>query len=138
MRSCILCVHFETSSLWAEFVNKNRCISVRLVSKEVKIILIIHIIDFLCERWIPCQAVTSVLCLHYHPETVHQYKRCVHFWNNFLCITSLLWPIHTVQASNMQYTFGVQVYGEVLYLKFYTVFSKPFINDEILLCKRLQ
>ena len=44
------------------------------------IILIIHIIfsydkeyfiDFLCERWIPCQAVTSVLCLHYRPETVH-------------------------------------------------------------------
>ena len=30
---CILCVHIETSSLWAEFVNKNRCISVRLVSE---------------------------------------------------------------------------------------------------------
>ena len=77
----ILCVHIETSSLCAEFVNKNRCISVRLVYKEVKkdlilIILIIHIrpeyfIDYLCERWIPCQASTSVLCLRYHPETVH-------------------------------------------------------------------
>ena len=33
---CILCVHIETSSLRAEFVNKNRCISVRLVSEEVK------------------------------------------------------------------------------------------------------
>ena len=31
-----LCVHIETSSLWAEFVNKNRCISVRLVTEEVK------------------------------------------------------------------------------------------------------
>ena len=30
----------------------------------------------------------------------------------------------------MQYAFGVQVYEEVLYL------SEPFINDEILLCKR--
>ena len=29
-------VHIETSSLLAEFVNKNRCISVRLVSEEVK------------------------------------------------------------------------------------------------------
>ena len=29
-----LCI--ETSSLWAEFVNNNRCISVRLVSEEVK------------------------------------------------------------------------------------------------------
>ena len=30
-----------------------------------------YVIDFLYERWIPCQAATSVLCLHYHPETVH-------------------------------------------------------------------
>ena len=29
-------VHIETSFLWAEFVNKNRCISVRLVSEEIK------------------------------------------------------------------------------------------------------
>ena len=29
-------VQIETSSLWAEFVNKNICISVRLVSEEVK------------------------------------------------------------------------------------------------------
>ena len=29
-------IHIETSSLWAEFVNKNRCISVCLVSEEVK------------------------------------------------------------------------------------------------------
>ena len=26
---------------------------------------------FHCERWIPCQASTSVLCLHYHPVTAH-------------------------------------------------------------------
>ena len=32
----ILCVHIETSSLWVEFVNKNRCLSVRLESEEVK------------------------------------------------------------------------------------------------------
>ena len=30
------CVHIETSSLSAEFVNKNRCFSVRLVSDEDK------------------------------------------------------------------------------------------------------
>ena len=69
---------------WAEFVNKNRCISVRLVSEEVKSIKFDnfdnshnsflwpeYFIDFLCKRWIPCQAVTSLLCLHYRPETVH-------------------------------------------------------------------
>ena len=33
---------------------------------------------FLCERWIPCQALTSVLCLHYHPETVHCITKDVH------------------------------------------------------------
>ena len=27
------------------------------------------------------------------------------------------------------------MYGEVLYLEFYSVFSEQFINDEILLCK---
>ena len=37
-KSRILHVHIETSSLWADFGNKNRCISVRLVSEEVKII----------------------------------------------------------------------------------------------------
>ena len=48
-----------------------------------------------------------------------------------------LWPIHTVQISNMQYAFGVQVYEEVFNLEFYSVFSEQFIKDEILLCKRL-
>ena len=37
----------------------------------------------------------------------------------------------------MQYAFGVQVYKEVLYLELYSVFLEQFINDEILLCKRL-
>ena len=80
----ILCVHIETSSLWAEFVNKNRCISVRLVSEEVKALNFDnfdnshnsflwpeYVIDYLCERWIPCQASTSVFCLHYRSVTVH-------------------------------------------------------------------
>ena len=33
--SCVhICVHIETSSLWAKFVNKKRCIRVRDVSEE--------------------------------------------------------------------------------------------------------
>jgi len=36
LRLRILCVRIETSSLWAEFVNKNRCISASLVSEEDK------------------------------------------------------------------------------------------------------
>jgi hypothetical protein len=46
--------------------------------------------------------------------------------------------IPTVQTSNMQNAFGVQVYGEVLYLEFYSVYSEPFLFYEILLCKSLQ
>ena len=41
-------------------------------------------------KWIPCQAVTSVLCLLFRPKTVHcSTKKCVHFWNNFPCISTL-------------------------------------------------
>ena len=43
----------------------------------------------------------------------------------------------TVQASNVRYALEVQMYGEVLYLKFFSVFSEQFINDEILVCKCL-
>ena len=62
----------------------------------------------------------------------------VYTWDSLLIQDiKRLWPIHTVQISNMQYAFGVQVYGEVLYIRFYSVFSEQFINDEILFCKRL-
>ena len=30
-----------------------------------------YFIDYLCERWIPCQASTSVLWLYYRPVRVH-------------------------------------------------------------------
>ena len=62
----------------------------------------------------------------------------VYTWDSLLIQDiKRLWHIHTVQTSNIQYAFGVQVYGEVLYIRFYSVFSEQFINDEILLCKRL-
>ena len=37
----------------------------------------------------------------------------------------------------MQYAFGVQVNGEVLYFEFNSVSWEQFINDEIFLCKKL-
>ena len=43
-----------------------QCSSPLTVSYDQNILLI-----FLCERWIPCQAVTSAFCLLYSPETVH-------------------------------------------------------------------
>ena len=58
----------------------------------------------------------------------------VYSWDRLLIgDVKRLWLIHTVQISNKQYAFGVQMYEEVLYLEFYSVFSEPFINDEILL-----
>ena len=36
-----------------------------------------YFIDFLCERWIPCQVVTSVLCLHY--TAVHKMRTPLHY-----------------------------------------------------------
>ena len=45
----------------------NHCIMKTLIISHDQNISLI----FLCERWIPCQALTSVLCLHYRPETVH-------------------------------------------------------------------
>ena len=50
----------------------------------------------------------------------------VYTWDSLL-----IKDIKTVQTSNMQYAFGVQVYGEVSYLELYSVISEPFINDEI-------
>ena len=38
----------------------------------------------------------------------------------------------------MQYAFEVQVYGEVLYLEFYSVLSESYTNHELLLSKRLK
>jgi len=49
---------------------------------------------FLCERWIPCQALTSVLCLHYRPETVHCSAKDVYISEiTFLALHP--WPILT-------------------------------------------
>ena len=63
---------------------------------------------------------------------------CILAWVYNLLIKDIkiLWAIRIIQTSNMQHAFGVQVYDEVLYLEFYSVFSEPFINYEILLCKR--
>ena len=98
----ILCVYIETSSLWAGFVNKNRWISVRLVSEEVKSIKFdnfdnSHIsflwpeyfIDFFMWKMDPMSGFDIRLVFTLPPsDSTLQYKRCVHlwFWNKFPCI----------------------------------------------------
>ena len=99
----ILCVHIETSSLWVEFVKKNKCISVSLVSEEVKSIKFDnfdnsynsflwpeYFIDFfnVKDGSHVRRNIRLVFALPPRDGTL-QYKRCVHFWNNFPCITSL-------------------------------------------------
>ena len=105
MRSCILCVHVETSSLWVEFVNKNRCISVRLGSEEVKSIRfdnfenshnysflwLEYFIDIFMWKMDPMSGFDIRLVFTLAPrDSTLQYTRCVHFWNNFPCVTSLV------------------------------------------------
>ena len=90
---------------WTEFVNKNRCISVRLVSEEVKSIKFDnfdnsqnsflwpeYFVDFFMWKMdpIPMSGCNIRLVFTLPPrDSTLQYKRCVHFWNNFPCITSL-------------------------------------------------
>ena len=90
-------------NLWAEFVNKNKCISVRLVSEEVKSIKFDnfdnshssflwpeYFIDFFMWKMDPMSGCNIRLVSTLPPrDSTLQYKRCVHFWNNFPCITSL-------------------------------------------------
>ena len=79
--ACTLRTYWNQFSLGG--ICKQECISVRLVSEEDisiefrkfdnshnSFLWPEYFINFLCERWIPCQASTSVLCLHYRPETV--------------------------------------------------------------------
>ena len=100
LRSCILCVHTETSSLWVEFVNKNRCISVRLVSEEVKSIKFDnfdnsnnsflwpeYFTDFFMWKMDPMSGCNIRLVFTLPPrDSTLQYNRCVHFWITFLAL----------------------------------------------------
>ena len=74
---CILCLHIKTSSLWAVFV-MHQCYSSIwgryfdiFYNSLYSFLWPEYFIDFLCENGSPCQALTSVLCLLYCPETVH-------------------------------------------------------------------
>ena len=103
MRSCILCVHIETSSLWAEFVKKKRYSSVRLVSEEVKNIKFDNFdnshyrflwpenfIDFFMWKMDPMPGFDIRLVFTLPPrDSTLQYKRCVHLWSIFPCIITL-------------------------------------------------
>ena len=97
MRSCILCVHIENSSLWVEFVNKNRCISVSLVSKEVfnldnfdnphnSFLWPEYFIDYSCKNGFHVR-LWQPPCVYF--STHRQYTAvqiCIHLWKKFPCI----------------------------------------------------
>ena len=98
-RKVILCVHIETSSLWAEFVNKNRCISVRLITSipggTKHLILIIHIIvsydqnisKIIFVKMDPMSGCKIRLVFTFPPkDSTLQYKKYVHFWITFLAL----------------------------------------------------
>jgi len=105
--------------VWAEFVNKNRCVSVRLVSEEVKsikfdncdnshnsVLWLEYFIDFFMWKMEPMSGCNICLVFTLPPrDSTLQYKRCVHFWNNFPCIKSLIFilvvnPLNSLEENN--------------------------------------
>ena len=99
MQLRILYVHIETSSLWAEFVNKNRCISVsyprRLKALNFdnfdnwhnSFLWPEYFIDSFMWTVDPMLGfdIRLVFTLPFRDSTL-QYKRCVHLWNTFLAL----------------------------------------------------
>ena len=76
----VLCLHYRDSTLQykrsVHFGNKFPCIiTLQLYIQYTLLVCLFESNnvrdDFVCERWSLFQATTSVLCLHYHPETVH-------------------------------------------------------------------
>ena len=104
------------------------------------IILIIHIIVFydqnislifLFERWIPCQALTSVLCLHYRPETVHcSTKDAYTFEITFVALH--LWPERKNVKDNVILKKNVQTF--LLIYKFVTWHRRKSMGRVLLCC----
>ena len=103
-----------------------------------------YFIDFLCERWFPFQASTSVLCLHYCPETVHcstKDKRCVHFWNNFSCIiTSLQSIFYCVQLLYMPISKHLYsgIFIRILWIRNTKSSKRDWIQKYFVICLKLQ
>jgi len=133
----ILCVHIETSSLWAEFVNKNRCISVRLVSEEVKslsfdnshnsfhpITRIFHWFS-MC-KMDPMSRIDIRLVFTLPPrDCALQYKRCVHPWNSFPCIITLGGTIYWSQRNYWILTDNILPDQNELWTRIETIMNLP-------------
>ena len=101
----ILCILIDTSSLWVVFVNKNRCISVPLVSEKDKaskfdnfdnphnsFLWPEYFIDYFCKNWFHVRLWHPSLVFFPPKDSLLQHKKCVHLWNNFPCISSLQKP----------------------------------------------
>ena len=78
LRAYILCVNIETSSLWAEFVKKNRVISVRLVSEypnfdnsHNSFLWPEYFIDYFMWKMDPMSGFDICLVFTLRPETVN-------------------------------------------------------------------
>ena len=112
--SCSYVYSAYTLKLWAEFVNKNRirCNSVRLVSRRLKslnfdnshnsFLRLEYFIDFVCERTDPLSGVFIRLVFTFPPrDSTLQYKRCIHLWNNFPCIITLIVIIQIISLNKV-------------------------------------
>ena len=114
MQGKLIAVVYTMRTYWNQLslggICKQYYNSVRLVSEEVKSIKFDnfdnshnnflrpeYFIDFLMWKMDPMSGGNIRLVFTLPPrDSTLQYKRCVHFWNNFLCITSLNQKIQIV------------------------------------------
>ena len=107
MQGKLIAVVYTLRTYWHQFslggICKQECISVRLLFEEVKSIKFNnfdnshnsflwpeYFIDFFMWKMDPMAGFDIRLLFTLPPrDSTLQFKRCVHFWNNFPCITFL-------------------------------------------------
>ena len=99
MRSHIICVHIETSSLWAEFVNKNicKCSSSNrgglnfnnFENSHNSFLSPEYFIDYFCVNGFHVR-LRHPSCVYFSAQRQYNtVQKCVHLSNNFPCISFL-------------------------------------------------
>ena len=95
-----------------------------------------YFIDYLCERWIPCQASTSVLCLNYHPVTVHCSTKDAYTSEiTFLALNPWHWLKYFIYGGLRLYQYYEDEFlVKLLLTRFFQITSLQIIKDKLSLC----
>ena len=76
----------------------------------------IYFIEFLCERWMSCQALWHPYCVYLQPRDAEHCntKKCVHLWNNYLYIIILWCTIMYTHTNSISPTYILFLYSLIL------------------------